>query len=348
MILPHSQLQSLLIAILGMVCLALWAHIYKFSGRWRFELFYIDFSVGFAVAGLIYAFTVGSLGFDSFSFVDDLRHADSRSVLSALAAGVLLNLGTVLLTAALSVSGIAVAFTTSTAVAVGVSAMIVLVRQQPNRTSWLLGSIVLVLIAAGTIGMAYARFVRHRRKSIPKDAKGRPAYRLSVLKPVLLCATSGPLLALTYAFLGRARYPEVGLGPYALIGLVSAAVMASTVVYSLVFMNLPVEGEPVDIFDYVKSKLRNHLFGFLAGATWCSGLLGLLVASDGSGEFPINRFMFTFLAWCGPMLAAVLAVVFRNEFAGGAGKLRLVTALSILLLTGAILLYAMGARAPAA
>ncbi len=343
MILPHSPIESLWIAILGMVCLAFWAHIYKFTGRWRFELFYLDFAFGFAAAGLIYAFTVGSLGFDSFSFLDDLRHANSRSFLFALAAGASMNLGTMLLVAAVSVSGIAFAFTTSTGLAVVMGAAIALATRHSGKVSWLLGGMLLGIVAAAIAGFAYSKLVRQLRKSIPRDAKGRPAYRISAFKAIMLCAGAAPLLAVSYPLLDRARYPEVGLGPYSLIGLLSAAVLGSTVVYSLVFMNLPVQGEPVDIFDYVKSKPRNHLIGFLAGAIWCSGLLGLLVASESNnGEFPIGRFAFTFLLWCGPLLAALLAVVFRNEYGGGAASLRLQTALSVLLLVAGIVLFAMG------
>src|ERR1051326_8980770 len=110
MILPQSQLAVLLVAILGVICLGLWSSAYKLSNKWRFELFYVDFAIGALVAVLIYAFTVGNLGFDGFSVMDDISRASKRSWVFAVAAGVVFNLGNLFLTAALSIAGMSVAF----------------------------------------------------------------------------------------------------------------------------------------------------------------------------------------------------------------------------------------------
>src|SRR3954453_22129268 len=93
MILPQSYNAVLLLMILSLLCLGSWASTYKFAGKWRFELFYFDFAIGLGIAALIYAFTVGNLGFDGFSLLDDLQKAGKRQWVYGVLAGLIFNLG---------------------------------------------------------------------------------------------------------------------------------------------------------------------------------------------------------------------------------------------------------------
>jgi len=70
-----------------MLCWGSWANTFKLAGKWRFELFYYDYSLGVLIAAIIYALTFGNFGADGFTFVDDWRTpADGRSSSVALAA----------------------------------------------------------------------------------------------------------------------------------------------------------------------------------------------------------------------------------------------------------------------
>ena len=89
---------------------ASWASFYKLAGKWRYEMFYLDFAIGLFLASVIFAFTLGNIGYDGFNFVDDLQHAGKRQWLDVLIAGLIFNLGNMLLMAAVSVCGLAVAF----------------------------------------------------------------------------------------------------------------------------------------------------------------------------------------------------------------------------------------------
>ena len=80
---------------------------------WRFELFYFDYSFGVLLIAIICAFTFGSLGYDGFSFMDDMLNAGKRSVVMGFGAGVIFNLANMLLVAAISVAGLAVAIPVS-------------------------------------------------------------------------------------------------------------------------------------------------------------------------------------------------------------------------------------------
>ncbi len=110
MVLPHTYVAALLVTILSMICWGSWANTQKLVGKWRFELFYFDYSFGVLVAAVIAAYTFGTLGFDGFLFTDDLMRAGRRNMAYGFGAGVIFNLANMLLVAAISVAGLAVAF----------------------------------------------------------------------------------------------------------------------------------------------------------------------------------------------------------------------------------------------
>src|SRR5581483_3572776 len=110
MILPSTQLGTFYVLLVAMLCWGSWANTFKLTKNWRFELFYFDYSLGTVLAALIAALTFGNLGFDGFSFVDDLRHAGLRQDAWAVGAGIIFNLANMLLVAAISIAGMAVAF----------------------------------------------------------------------------------------------------------------------------------------------------------------------------------------------------------------------------------------------
>src|SRR5206468_3004660 len=100
---------------------------------WRFELFYFDFALGLIVAAVVYAFTVGNLGFDGFSFLDDLQHAGKRQWLFGFLAGVIFNFANMLLMAAVSVAGMSVAFPMSIAISVLVGTAIAAIARSAGN-----------------------------------------------------------------------------------------------------------------------------------------------------------------------------------------------------------------------
>src|SRR5271154_3685681 len=110
MILPETYLSALLLIILSMLCWGSWANSFKLTGKWRFELFYYDYSLGVLIAATIYALTFGNLGSDGFSFLDDLMHAGRRQIFFGAVGGVVFNLANMLLVAAISLAGLSVAF----------------------------------------------------------------------------------------------------------------------------------------------------------------------------------------------------------------------------------------------
>ncbi len=104
----------MLLLFLGMFAWGTWANTLKAAGdKWRFELYCFDFAIGAVIAATLIALTWGNLGFDGFSFLDDLRLAGKRQELFAFGGGAIFNLGNMLLLAGVSLVGMGVAFPVS-------------------------------------------------------------------------------------------------------------------------------------------------------------------------------------------------------------------------------------------
>src|ERR1700720_107849 len=110
MTLPQTYLATLVLTILTMLCWGSWANTFKLTGNWRFELFYFDYSIGVLLAAVFAAFTFGTMGSDGFQFLDDLMQTGKRNIFYGFLGGVVFNLANMLLVAAISVAGLAVAF----------------------------------------------------------------------------------------------------------------------------------------------------------------------------------------------------------------------------------------------
>src|SRR3954463_9505779 len=88
---------AVVFCIITMICWGSWGNTQKLAGKsWRFELFYWDYVIGILLFSLISAFTLGSMGSQGRSFLDDLSQADTANIRSALLGGVIFNLANIL------------------------------------------------------------------------------------------------------------------------------------------------------------------------------------------------------------------------------------------------------------
>jgi hypothetical protein len=113
MVLVHNYALAVFFFVIAMTCWGSWANTQKLAAKnWRFELFYWDVVIGLLVFSLIAAFTLGSLGNEpgGRTFMEDLAHADAKSIAFSMLGGVIWNLGNLLLVAAIAVAGLAVGF----------------------------------------------------------------------------------------------------------------------------------------------------------------------------------------------------------------------------------------------
>src|SRR6185312_17009163 len=101
MYIPSSYGEAILFCFITMACWGSWAKTERLiTDSWRFELFYWDYTAGILLATILLGFTWGMAGGGGRSFLTDLGQAALPNFLTAFSAGVLFNIGNILLTTA--------------------------------------------------------------------------------------------------------------------------------------------------------------------------------------------------------------------------------------------------------
>jgi len=344
MILPGSYLSSLLLLILSMLCWGSWANTFKAAGKWRFELFYFDYAIGVFVASIISAFTFGTLGTDGFSVMDDLSLAGKKQELLAFVAGMVFNLANMLIVGAISIAGMAVAFPVGIGLALVVGVVLSYITH-PVGSILLLGAGCLAVLCAIVLdSLAWRRYAADRTAPVAAEATAaREASRVvdttkkasSSGKGVLLSIVGGVLMGLFYPIVELSKQGENGLGPYT-IGLIFAAgVLLSTFIYNLFFMNLPIQGEPLEFTEYFSGKGKHHLLGLVGGVLWFIGAITNFVAARAEGPALVGPAVSYAMGQGATLITVLWGLIVWKEFAGAQSSVRtLVTVMLVLFVIG--------------
>jgi glucose uptake protein len=331
MILPQSYPAVLFLMVLSLLCLGSWASFFKLAGKWRFELFYLDFAIGLLLASVIFAFTVGNIGYDGFNFIDDLQHAGKRQWMYVFIAGLIFNLGNMLLMGAVSVAGLAVAFPMGMGVALlAGSGLGISSRPAVNATLLGLGCL-LILTSIVVNAVSYRIMGVARHEALARAGKAKSTRRPSPLKGIVLAVLAGLLIGGFTPIVEKARQGDLGMGPYSLGFIFAFGVFFSSFVFDIFFMNLPVEGDPVEFGWYLNGGLKQHLSGFVSGFVWYTGMVSAWVCTSVpeamQGE-PLPRFL---LAQGSPVLAALWGILVFREFKNSDIRVKLLGTLMLVL-----------------
>ena len=139
---------AILFCIITMLCWGSWANTQKLASRsWRFELFYWDYVIGILLFSIISAFTLGSIGEQGRGFLDDLKQADATNISSALLGGVVFNAANILLSAAIAIAGMAVAFPIGIGLALVLGVIINYTAAQKGDPFYLFLGVALIAVA---------------------------------------------------------------------------------------------------------------------------------------------------------------------------------------------------------
>jgi glucose uptake protein len=341
MILPATYISALLLTILSMICWGSWANTFKLAGKWRFELFYYDYALGVLLAAIVAAYTFGSLGSD-LSFSDNLLIAGKRNMAYAVAGGTVFNLANMLLVAAISVAGLAVAFP----VGIGLALVVGVIwnywlNPQGNPVLLALG-VALVVGAIIVDALAYAAHAKSA-KAATSASKNKPNTppRKSSAKGLILSLVSGVLMGSFYPLveLGKGGGPDAaGLGPYAVAFLFSAGVFLSTFIFNIYFLNLPVQGEALSPFLYFKGSLKQHALGIVGGLIWCTGAISNFVAASAPNSIQVGPAVSYAIGQGATMVSALWGLLVWKEFAGAQPKVRALLAVMLLLFLAGLIL----------
>ena len=111
MFIVQNYLLAVILCFVTMLCWGSWANTQKLAGKtWRYELFYWDYVIGILLFSIVLGLTLGSTGEMGRGFLTDLGQITPGNYVSALIGGAIFNLANILLSAAISMAGMTVAF----------------------------------------------------------------------------------------------------------------------------------------------------------------------------------------------------------------------------------------------
>jgi glucose uptake protein len=238
------------------------------------------------------------------SFLRNLYAASPRSLAEAFFGGVIFNLGNLLLVAAISVAGMAVAFPIGAGLALVIGAVINYIISPKGNPILLFGGIALICIAIVLDAMAY--------RGLPEGAKASA-------KGVGLSLACGVAVGLFYPFVAKALTGSNHLGPYTVYFVFALGAVASNFPTNYALMRRPVNGEPLHVKDYFKGHVSLHAWGILGGAIWGIGTVANFVASYVPRIGPATSFS---VGEGNTMISAIWGIFVWNEFRGAGTRVK--------------------------
>jgi glucose uptake protein len=341
MLLPTTASTVWILAIASLLCLGSWATTLKLAGKWRFEYFYFDFVLGIVLSAGAAAFVLGSAHPQDLTFQDNLLLAGYRKMAWALGSGLVLNLGLLLLLAAMTVSGMSVAFPVALGVGLVIGTTWDAISTTP--TSWVLvaGGIVLFLAAVVSIGLAHSWRLESLRQA--EQTPLRPDPRVKSARPrqpgaalaIALAFISGIALSIFPRVLSEATSGENGLAPYSAVLLLSITALLSSPFFVLFFITFPISATAATGGSYLSGKAKQHLLGIGGGILWTGGALSALLAAGAPAAAQPNPLIQYALSHGAVLVAMAWGLLAWHEFRGANDRVRMmVTGTLVLFLSG--------------
>lgn len=267
---------AVIFCIITMLCWGSWANTQKLAEKtWRFELFYWDYVIGIVLFSVLSAFTLGSVGEKGRPFLADLQQADINNIGSAFLGGVVFNAANILLSAAIAIAGMAVAFPVGIGIALVLGVLLNYNAAQIGNPVFLFTGVALVVIAILFNAVAYKK----AKEGTTVTSKG-----------ILLSVVAGVLMSFFYRFIAASmdlqnfEAPAIGkMTPYTAVFIFSVGIFISNFLFNTVLMKKPISGAPVGYGDYFAGAFKTHAVGILGGLIWGLGNSLNLIAAGKAG-----------------------------------------------------------------
>jgi glucose uptake protein len=119
-------------------------------------------------------------------------------------------------------------------------------------------------------------------------------------------------------------------------------------------MNLPVEGEPLEVLDYFRGTRKQHLLGILGGSIWAVGTLSNFVVSSATRPVSAANPNGAAVPLLGPaisyalgqgatLISALWGVLVWKEFRGADSHVRMLLTLMFILFAAGLTLISVAA-----
>jgi glucose uptake protein len=298
-----GSFEAIALCLITMVGWGSWANTQKLAGKehWPFELYYWDYAIGVALAGVLFAITLGSMGSTGMGTFENLRTASAGAIAAAVESGALFNVANILLVVAIDAAGLALAFPVGVGLALVIGTVASYYESPKGDALLLTTGVLLVVLAIIVSAVANSRV---QRQGQTQTGRG-----------VAYAFAAGCLMGFFYPHLMRSISPgfnsapiEAGrLTPYTALLFFGVGVLLSNLVVNTWFMR----SHKSTFSQYTAAKPRLHLLGILGGAIWMTALTTNVVASGVAG--PAVSYA---LGQGATLVAALWGVFVWREFRG--------------------------------
>ncbi|HEV2445321.1 MAG TPA: hypothetical protein VGS58_05345, partial [Candidatus Sulfopaludibacter sp.] len=240
----------------------------------------------------------------------------------------------------ISVAGMTVAFPAGIGMAIVMSSLLGFIIKPASNLMLLLAGCALIAAAVVVVANAYNIMGVLRHEQLARAGKTRSTRRPTTVKGVILALVGGLLLGSFFPMMQKATETEIGLGPYAVMVVFSAGVFLSTPMFDIFFINLPVEGEPLEITEFLHVRPGLHLLGVLGGAIWCTGSVASLTTGLAPVPARLPVPLNSLLSQGYPLIAVLWGLFAWKEFRSGDGRVKLLTLTMFVLFAGGLALIA--------
>jgi len=191
MFIVSSYTLAVVLCFITMLCWGSWANTQKIAAKsWRFELFYWDYVLGILLFSLLFGFTFGSTGTVGMNFSESIRQASTSSILNPILGGIIFNLSNILLVAAISVAGMAIAFPVGVGICMVLGVLINYMAAPKGDPMLLFIGVGIVVVAIILDALAYKKLAISEKKTSTKG--------------IILSVAAGFLMAWFFRFVASA------------------------------------------------------------------------------------------------------------------------------------------------
>ena len=304
------------LCVVCMLCWGSWGNTQKLVGKsWRFELFYWDYVIGLLAFALAMGLTLGSCGENAnWGISANLKGSIGVTWLWPFAAGVVFNLSNILLSAAIAVAGMSVAFPVGVGLAlVGGTIFNYLIAPGGKPLSLIVAGLAIIVVSIICNALAFKA-----KSAGSSDAS-------STKKGLILAAVAGLLMMWFSPLVNKvidntftAEAPMAGkMTAYSAFFIFTLGLFLSNFIWNTIAMRKPVQGEPIldGAKRYFGGSAVTHLVGMLGGCIWGMGTL-LSFVSAGAAS-PAIAYA---LGQGATLVSALWGILIWKEFAGAPKK----------------------------
>jgi glucose uptake protein len=318
---PPNYTAAFLMLLCSMVCWGSWANSLKMMKGCRFELFYWDYIAGTMAMSLLLAFTLGSNGSAGLPFLADLRNAPNSNLEYAFAGGVVFNAANILLTGAIEVAGLAVAFPLGVGLSIVIGVILSYLITAKNDPVLLFGGVAILLVAVILDAVAFRAYSAQDAQKTSRTG-------------IILCVVAGVGLGMFYPLVAKSGSGPNHPGPYTVGVLFMSGMLLSNFVFNTAVMRRPITGQPpLPLSAYFQLPGRWHLLGFaLGGGIWGLGTVFNFTAAATGIVGPATSFA---LGNGAVMVSVIWGLLLWGEFRGASPYVkRLLTLMFVLFFAG--------------